>query len=300
MSLVCAPAGYGKTSLVAGWLQGLSGARDDSGAFGIAWLSLDPADSDPRRFLTHLIAAVQGAVQSDQPVAAEAKAMLSSPEPQSFDSVVTALINDLSETRAQTVLVLEDYHLVDSTQLDDLVSFFLEHMPGSLHLVVTTRSDPALPMARLRVSGELTEIRARDLRFSIDEAAEFLNDLMESTYLVAVRFLLATSRFQEAARLSHRLIEAAEKGGRLSCLIEAQLLRSLALQGTGETDRALETLTEVLSRAEPCGFVRVFLDEGPPVARLLYQAVTRGLGTDYPRRLLTAFPHPPRRRGGAA
>jgi LuxR family maltose regulon positive regulatory protein len=111
-----------------------------------------------------------------------------------------------------------------------------------------------------------------------------------NTYLVAARFLLATSRCQEVVPLIHRLMVAAEKGGRLSRLIEAQLLQSLVLQETGQTDQALDTLTQALSHAEPHGFVRIFLDEGPSMARLLYEAVSQGQGTDYARRLLGAFP----------
>jgi LuxR family maltose regulon positive regulatory protein len=100
-------------------------------------------------------------------------------ERQSAETVLTSLINDLATIRTKVVLVLEDYHLVDSNQVDDIVSFFIDHMPASLHLIVTTRSDPALPVARLRVRGDLTEIRASDLRFSISEATAFLNEVME-------------------------------------------------------------------------------------------------------------------------
>jgi LuxR family maltose regulon positive regulatory protein len=129
--------------------------------------------------MRHIVAALKGAIESDEKVGAEAESMLGAFERQSAETVLTSLINDLATIRTKVVLVLEDYHLVDSTQVDDIVSFFIDHMPASLHLIVTTRSDPALPVARLRVRGDLTEIRASDLRFSISEATAFLNEVME-------------------------------------------------------------------------------------------------------------------------
>jgi LuxR family maltose regulon positive regulatory protein len=129
--------------------------------------------------MRHIVAALKGAIESDEKVGAEAESMLGAFERQSAETVLTSLINDLATIRTKVVLVLEDYHLVDSNQVDDIVSFFIDHMPASLHLIVTTRSDPALPVARLRVRGDLTEIRASDLRFSISEATAFLNEVME-------------------------------------------------------------------------------------------------------------------------
>jgi LuxR family maltose regulon positive regulatory protein len=165
--LISAPAGFGKTTLVLDWL-----ASEDIPA---AWYSLDEADSDPARFLTYLVTALQTVISG---VGDGALAALQSSQSISTSDVLLTLLNELSSTEDAFLLVLDDYHAVDSPAVDELLVFLVEHMPQSVHLVITTREDPALPLARLRAKNQLTEIRAADLRFSEAEAAEFLDQVM--------------------------------------------------------------------------------------------------------------------------
>jgi LuxR family maltose regulon positive regulatory protein len=166
--LVCAPAGFGKTALLADWVR--------SGDRRVAWLSLDAADSDPVRFWRHVVAALDRA----RPGIGERVAPLLGQPPSSFEGLVTALINELAAQPGEDelLLVLDDYHLVDAQQVHASLAFLLEHLPPGLRLVVASRSDPPLPLplARLRASGQLTELRAGELRFTADEAAVLLRE----------------------------------------------------------------------------------------------------------------------------
>ena len=164
--LVVAPAGYGKTTLVAHWL--------DSVGVPSAWLSLDEADNDPLRFFTYVVAALQKTIgpQLTQP-ALEAFPMT----PQSPEAFAHALINDLATVERRILLVLDDYHLIISEPIQEALVFLLRRAPPNLHLVVLTRVDPPFPLPRLRVRGRMTEIRDRDLRFTPAEMAAFLNSL---------------------------------------------------------------------------------------------------------------------------
>jgi LuxR family maltose regulon positive regulatory protein len=166
--LVCAPAGFGKTTLLADWLR--------SGGQPVAWLSLDAGDNDPARFWRHVVAALDRA----QPGIGERVAPLLGAPPSSFEGLVTALINELTarlgENENEIVLVLDDYHLVDARQVHASLAFLLEHLPSGLHLVLASRSDPPLPLARLRARGQLAELRTDDLRFTAEEAAALLRE----------------------------------------------------------------------------------------------------------------------------
>src|SRR5215468_6146176 len=159
--LVCAPAGFGKTALLADW------ARGDGRP--VAWLGLDDGDSDPARFWRYVVAALERA----RPGLAGRVGPSSA---QSVDGLVTALINELAADPGadEVLLVLDDYHLVDSGPVHESVAFLLEHLPPGLRVVVSSRSDPALPLARLRARGQLAELRAADLRFTPGEAAALL------------------------------------------------------------------------------------------------------------------------------
>jgi LuxR family maltose regulon positive regulatory protein len=139
------------------------------------WLSLDEGDSDPSRFLTYLIAALQTAAPG---IGEGISTVLQSPEPAPLESTLTALLNDITAIPSDVVLVLDDYHVLDAKPVDDALAFLVEHLPPQMHLVVATREDPALPLARLRARGQLTELRAADLRFTPSEAADFLNQVM--------------------------------------------------------------------------------------------------------------------------
>jgi LuxR family maltose regulon positive regulatory protein len=166
LTLVCAPAGWGKSTLLSEW----HASPEETRAF--AWLSLDSADRDPVRFWSYVI----GALRSVRPgLATGAAAALRSAGPDLVDVVVTPLINELAELPAPLVLVLDDYHLVRAEPIHASVAFLLRHLPPTLQLAVATRADPPLPVGALRASGQVTEIRAADLRFTEMEAEELLN-----------------------------------------------------------------------------------------------------------------------------
>ena len=162
--VVCAPAGFGKTALLADWAG--------SARRAVAWLSLDTADNDPARFWRHVVAALDRAC----PGIAERAGPLLGPPPSSFDGLVTELINELDAQPGadQVLLVLDDYHLIDAQPVHAALTFLLDHLPIGLRLVLTSRSDPPLPLARLRARGQLAELRAGELRFTPDEAAALL------------------------------------------------------------------------------------------------------------------------------
>ncbi len=168
LTLVCAPAGFGKTTLVSEWLRTLAGVS-------AAWLTLDEEDNDPARFLDYLIAALQSAQAG---LGKAAQALLRSPHAPPVRSILTALINDLARGATDLVLVLDDYHEIETQAGHDAVALLLDHLPQPLHLVIISRTDPPLPLARLRARDQVTEIRAADLRFTVEEAAIFLNQVM--------------------------------------------------------------------------------------------------------------------------
>ena len=141
----------------------------------VAWLSLDEGDSDPTRFLTYLVAAVQTIAPN---VGKAVLAALQSPQPPPTETILTTLLNDLTTIAERFILVLDDYHALDSRPIDQALTFLIDHLPTQLHLVIASREDPSLPLARLRVRGQLTELRAADLRFTPAEAADFLNRVM--------------------------------------------------------------------------------------------------------------------------
>src|SRR5438477_6772745 len=170
LTLIAASAGFGKTTLVSEWVEGIErpGART-------AWLSLDEGDNDPARFLTYLVAALQTIAAT---IGEGVLGALQSPQPPPTVSILTALLNDITTIKDPFVLVLDDYHVIDAKPIDHALTFLLEHLPPQMHLVIATREDPQLPLARLRARGQLTELRATDLRFTPSEAAGFLNQGM--------------------------------------------------------------------------------------------------------------------------
>jgi LuxR family maltose regulon positive regulatory protein len=169
VALVSAPAGFGKTTLVSDWLH--------QSKVPTAWLSLDEGDNDPTRFLAYLVAALQTlAANIGEEVLAVLHASL--PQPPATESIMTALLNEITTVPDNFILVLDDYHVIEAKPVDNALTFLLEHLPPQLHLVITTREDPPLPLARLRARGQLTELRAADLRFTPGEAATFLNQVM--------------------------------------------------------------------------------------------------------------------------
>ncbi len=163
--LISAPPGFGKTTLLSAWI------KDRAPHLRAAWLSLDESDNDPACFLSYLIAALQTV---DGSIGQSALDALRSPQLPPLEEIVTVLINEIGATPDVIALVLDDYHLVAAQPIHAAVSFLLDHLPGNLHLVIATRSDPPLPLPRLRARGQLTELRQTDLRFTPDEATEFL------------------------------------------------------------------------------------------------------------------------------
>jgi LuxR family maltose regulon positive regulatory protein len=169
LTLVSAPAGFGKSTLLAEWL----GVAPADGS-RTAWLSLDPGDNHPVEFWTHVIAALRTVAPT---IGAKTLALLESPG-QSIEGVLAPLLNELNARSHDIVLAFDDYHAIDSPEIQAGMTFLLEHLPANVHLVIATRADPALPLARLRARGDLIEIRAADLRFTPDEASAFLNGVM--------------------------------------------------------------------------------------------------------------------------
>jgi LuxR family maltose regulon positive regulatory protein len=172
LSLISAPAGFGKTTLVSEWVQIMGGAMPP---IAIAWLSLDGGDNDPTRLLAYLITAMQTIAAN---IGEGLLAVLQSPQPPPTESILTPLLNEITTIPDNFVLVLDDYHVIDAQPVDNAITFLLDHLPPQMHLVITTREDPHLPLSRLRARGQLTELRAADLRFTSSEAAVFLNQAM--------------------------------------------------------------------------------------------------------------------------
>jgi LuxR family maltose regulon positive regulatory protein len=167
LTLVSAPAGFGKSTLLGEWLAGCERPA--------AWLSLDEGDNDPTRFLAYLVAALQ---KIDSNIGEGVLGALRSPQPPPTESILTALLNEITAVPDDFVLALDDYHVIDARAVDDALAFVLEHLPPRMHLVIATREDPQLPLARLRARGQLTELRAADLRFTASEADDFLKGVM--------------------------------------------------------------------------------------------------------------------------
>jgi LuxR family transcriptional regulator, maltose regulon positive regulatory protein len=167
LTLISAPAGFGKTALLVEWLKG--------GGQPVAWLSLDEGDNDPVRFLSYLVAALK---TTGEGFGEGVLAALRSPELPRMEAVLGVLVNELADLSEEIAVVLDDYHAIDSESVNGAVSFLLERLPESTHLVISSRVDPPLPLARLRARGQMTELHAGDLRFTPEEAAAFLRDVM--------------------------------------------------------------------------------------------------------------------------
>ena len=171
--LVSAPAGFGKTTLLVDWMAAVTATPGSPTV--TAWVSLDAGDDDPVTFWTYVVAALR-TVAPD--VGADAWALLRDVPQPPVDEVLTTLLNDLGAAPTEVVLVLDDYHLIESQEVQAGVAFLLDHLPAQLHLVISSRADPPLPLPRLRARGDLVEVRAADLRFTEAEAAAYLNDAM--------------------------------------------------------------------------------------------------------------------------
>ncbi len=169
-TLICAPAGFGKTMLLAAW----AGSRGHQ-AGPVAWLSLEDGDNDPRRFWSYFVAALQ-TVRAD--IGSEILSLLRSSQPLPFDLLLGMLMNALAVLPQGVALVLDDYHVIETRELHRAMTVLLDHLPAHVHLFIAGRSDPPFPLARLRARNELLELRAEELRFTSEEAADFLRHTM--------------------------------------------------------------------------------------------------------------------------
>lgn len=261
--LVSAPAGFGKSTLLAEWLAGAPGDGRS-----VAWLSLDAADNDAATFWRYVAAALHGAIGGPVPAAVE----------QSTDLMLTTLVNELDAAPGDVWLVLDDYHLVDDPEVGRGMTVLLTHLPPHVHVVLSTRADPDLPLARWRVRGELVEIRAADLRFTVDEAAEYLTGVT-------------------GLQLAAGDVEALEE--RTEGWIAALQLAALSLQGRDDvggfiarftgTDRYLvDYLVEEVLAQQPEA-VREFLLRSAVLDRLTGPLCDAVVGGDDGRDLLTTL-----------
>ena len=181
LTLIAAPAGFGKTTLILDFGLWISDpVRTESGIESLesTWLSLDEADNDPVRFLRYVIAALQSALPE---VGRAAPPLLELGTPPALEETLAGLINEIAAAGCPIILTLDDYHVIHHAGIQQLLTFLLDHQPPNLHLIIAGRSDPALPLARLRARGQLLEVRARDLRFTEDEAAAFFTQTMGLT-----------------------------------------------------------------------------------------------------------------------
>ncbi|MHC5794859.1 LuxR C-terminal-related transcriptional regulator [Lacisediminihabitans sp. FW035] len=167
LMLISAPAGFGKTTLLSEWI-GVASSRNPD--LRVAWLSLEPSDNDPARFLAYLVAALG---QADPSIGADDLG-----SQHLDDTALTTIINRVSRSAYPIVLVLDDFQVIENPPVRDAVAFLIDHLPPPLHVTIASRSDPLIPVARLRARGELTELRAADLRFTPDEASAFLTTVM--------------------------------------------------------------------------------------------------------------------------
>jgi LuxR family maltose regulon positive regulatory protein len=167
LSLIAAPAGFGKTTLLSEWIPQSPNC--------VTWLSLDKDDNDPVKFWAYFIKSLQG-LQAE--LGAGAYSLLHSPQVPPITSILTSLINDIAAFPNTFSMVLDDYHVIEFHAIHEDLTFLIEHQPTNMHLAITTRMDPSLPLARLRARNRLDELRANDLRFTANESAVFLNDVM--------------------------------------------------------------------------------------------------------------------------
>lgn len=282
--LISAPAGFGKTTLLGAWINSIPETSSTDQATQhtsptpypslptprFAWLSLDEGDNDPTRFLTYFITALQ-TLEASIGEAALAVLQASRPQPPLVESVLTTLINEITALSTQVVLILDDYHLIETSAIDQALTFLLDHLPAQMHLVIASRADPSLPLSRLRVRNQMTEIRADDLRFAPEEARVFLK--------------LATGRDFSADDLA--ALEARTEGWiaglQLAALSMQRLRREDDIPGfiaafTGSHHYIVDYLVDEVISQQPEG-TRDFLSQTSILSRLsgpLCDAVTGG------------------------
>lgn len=256
--LVSTPAGFGKTTLLANW------ARNTEKT--VAWLSLDQDDNDPARFWRYTLTAIGRARAG---IGEQALALLNASAQPTLNAVVTALVNELAARPDELVLILDDYHLIESRAIHDSLIFLLENLSSRMHVVISSRSDPPIPLARLRARGQLAELRAADLRFTLEEATALLRQVWE-------------------LNLSEQGIAALEE--RTEGWVTGLQLAALSLRGasdpiqfiqrfTGSQRYILDYLTEEVLQGQP-EFVQAFLLRTSILERLNAELCEAVLGLD--------------------
>ncbi|MBE0688127.1 MAG: LuxR family transcriptional regulator, partial [Anaerolineaceae bacterium] len=178
LTLISAPAGFGKTTLAANWVAELQRILPNMPATKVAWLSLSEIDNDFSRFTTYFFKAFSGLGKLDMHWESATQELLQNTNLPPIETLFSPLLSDLSNSAVKIVFFLDDYHLIDNSTIHKAINFWLENTPPQVHTVVITREDPPFPLARLRARGQLTEIREKSLRFTTTEAAQFLNDMM--------------------------------------------------------------------------------------------------------------------------
>jgi LuxR family maltose regulon positive regulatory protein len=292
LTLISAPAGFGKTTLLSEWVHGKDAVNPH---VSVAWISLDEGDNDPARFWAYVVAALQNievrqetanhagtATQHLRPIGEAVLGAFQAPQPPSIESLLTTLINEITSalgtpsTVGQSpdngasergiVLVLDDYHLIDARPIHSGLAFLLEHLPANMHLVIATRSDPPLHLARLRGHGQLVELRQTDLRFTCNEVAAFLNRIMgleltaEDVSALASRTEGWVAGLQMAAlalcgqspalpAVGQTGANASVEGGQKAALTTAQFIRDF----TGSNRYVLDYLVEEVLNCQPIG-----------------------------------------------
>ena len=274
LTLISAPAGFGKTTLVAEWQHSQRGSAPP---LAFTWISLDEADNDPARFLSYLVAALQ---KIDASIGQAALAMVQAGQPSPPEALLSGLLNDLAATPQPFVLVLDDYHLIQTPAIHQQLSFFLEHQPPQMHLVIVTREDPPLPLSRLRARGQLADLRQRDLKFTEEETADFL------------RRTMALELSAEDVAIVYRRTEGWIAGLQLAALSmqHSDDLRQFVADLDGSQRYILDYLVEEVFQRQPPG-VQDFLLKTSILDRLtgpLCDAVT---GRDDGRQVLLALDH---------
>jgi len=187
LTLISGPAGFGKTTLVSEWVNHLSSFILYPSK--VAWLSLDEGDNDPARFLAYLVAALQTITPE---IGQGVMGVLQSPQPPAAETILTVLLNEITANPDNFILVLDDYHVIESQIVDKALTYFLDNLPPQVHLVIASRIDPSIPLSRLRAGGQMTELREDDLRFSPDETNMFLDEVMDLNLSAAEMAALET------------------------------------------------------------------------------------------------------------
>jgi LuxR family maltose regulon positive regulatory protein len=266
LTVVSAPAGFGKTTLLSEWA--LSGRPETR----FAWLALDEGDNDIARFLAYFIAALQ---TIDPAIGQASLSVLRSPQAPQAEAVLTPLINEIVEIQGRLVLVLDDYHLIEAESIHAAIAFLLDHLPPQVQLVIATRSDPSLPLARLRARGQLTEIRQTDLRFTLDEAAELFSHVSQ-----AMKVVLSADNVAALASRTEGWVAGLQMA---TLALQARLARAQTedvaafIQAfTGSNRYVLDYLAEEVFQRQPES-IQAFLLQTSPLDRLtgpLCDAVT--------------------------